>query len=189
MEAIRTFIAVDVSDAVKRRAADVVDRLRVAGAPVKWVEPARMHITLQFLGNVSADEITAVCQHVEQAVHDIPSFQLHCEGLGGFPSIDRPRVVWLGCSVGSDRLIALHRAVESAMERLGFPPERREFHPHMTLGRIRRGNPTLQQLAALMRANATFDAGTTDVHEVCVYSSSLKRQGPEYTPLSRAELG
>lgn len=188
MEAIRTFIAVDLADRIKRRAGDMVERLRVAGAPVKWVEPSRMHITLQFLGNVSADEITTVCHEVGQAVQEIPAFTLHCRGLGAFPSMERPRVVWLGCTEGSEQLVQLHLAVAAAMERLGFPPEQREFHPHMTLGRIRRGTPSLAQLSELIRANAEFDAGRSDVTEVGVYSSSLKRQGPEYTPLSRAPL-
>lgn len=189
MPSIRTFIAVEVGEQVRRRAADLIDRLRVSGAPVKWASAPNLHITLKFLGNVSADEISDLCRTIESIVEGVPPFSIHCRGAGAFPNVDRPRVVWLGIDQGGDELVALHKRIDNAMSEMGFRPEVREFHPHITLGRIRRGDPTLEQLSELIRKNADFDGGSFDVHDVCVFSSSLKRQGPEYTPLSRAELG
>ncbi len=189
MPSIRTFIAIDVGQQVRRRAGDLIDRLRVSGAPVKWVSPNKMHLTLKFLGNISSDEITSICHLVSELVEGFPPFAVHCHGAGAFPNVDRPRVVWLGITEGHDQIIALQELIENAMAELGIRPEPRSFHPHITLGRIRRGDPTLEQLAELLRENTDFDAGSFDVNDVAIYSSSLKRQGPEYTALSRAELG
>ncbi len=189
MSSIRTFIAIDAGDRVRKRAGDLIDRLRVSGAPVKWVNAANMHLTLKFLGNIPSDEISGICHLVEELVEDFPPFAVHCQGVGAFPNIDRPRVVWLGITRGHDEIVALQQRIDQAMSEIGIRPEPRQFHPHLTLGRIRRGDPTLEQLTQLLRKNADFDAGTFDVNDVAVYSSSLKRQGPEYTPLVRAELG
>ena len=189
MASIRTFIAIDAGERVRKRAGDLIERLRISGAPVKWVNAPNMHLTLKFLGNVPSDEISGICHLVEELVEGFPPFAVHCQGVGAFPNVDRPRVIWLGITKGYEEIVALQQKIEEAMTELGIRPEPRQFQPHLTLGRIRRGDPTLEQLTELLKQNADFDAGAFDVYDVAVYSSSLKRQGPEYTPLIRAPLG
>ena len=189
MRPLRTFIAIELKPAVRTRLERLVERLRVAGAAVKWVEPSRLHLTLQFLGNVEADAITGVCHAVQDAARDIPPFSIHLIGTGAFPQLDRPRVVWIGCQEGADQLAAVYARICQATGALGFPAETRPFHPHVTLGRIRRHGREIAQLSALIEKHASFDAGSQPVTEIGVFSSSLKRQGPEYTPLCRAPLG
>lgn len=189
MSSIRTFIAIEIGPSVKRRTADAIDRLRVSGGPVKWVVPENIHLTLKFLGNVETDQICPTCLAVESVVEQFAPFALKCGNIGAFPTVEQPKVVWMGCGEGTDLLVDLQQAIDAKLAELGFPPEPRVYKPHITLGRIRRGDASLTQLSQLIDANHDFDGGSFDINEVLVISSSLQRKGPEYTPLSRAALG
>ena len=185
---IRTFIAVDVADAVGKRAATFVSRLQESGANVRWVDLDNLHVTLKFLGEVEETEIHEVCQGVQSAVKDFSAFQMHCGRAGAFPNVDRPRTVWLDVQEGQEPLIELHAAIEREMVAIGQPREIRRYRPHLTLGRVRGGGPSLSRLGALLRQFADFNAGETLVEGVVVYASQLDKKGPFYQALSRVPL-
>jgi 2'-5' RNA ligase len=185
---LRTFIAIALPDDIRRRAIEVAGRLAAIAPDVKWVEPQSLHWTLQFLGNVEQREVGEICDAVAEAALDQASFDLEIRGAGAFPSPDRPRTLWLGVGQGRDAMIALHAALENALEPLGFRGEARRFTPHLTIGRPGSGEPPralVQELANL----ADHNGGTMHVDEVIVYSSELTRQGPVYEPLAFAPLG
>jgi 2'-5' RNA ligase len=187
---IRTFIAVEVSPEVKRRAREWIEALQRAAIQARWVDPESMHITLQFLGNVQAELIPQICQHVAAAVKPLEAFDVTCTDLGAFPSWHRPRVLWLGIGSGYEELVALQSSVEQSLKSLGYRGETRRFEPHLTLGRLR--TPTAIPDATLARIRQAFAARSAvsfDVSEVVVFSSQLTRQGPIYEAMGRAELG
>jgi 2'-5' RNA ligase len=188
MNKIRTFIAVDVSEAVRRRAARLIELLRAGGGEVKWVEPQNMHLTLQFLGDVAQADVPPVCQAVERAVAGFPPCQISLLGAGAFPHPGRPSTIWIGVAEGAKELAAVQRAVQRALKPLGFPPERRAFHPHLTIGRIRRAGPAAHGLSQSLREQQSFDAGSTTIDQVVVYASYLDRAGPTYQAMSRITL-
>jgi RNA 2',3'-cyclic 3'-phosphodiesterase len=189
MNTIRTFVAVDVAEAVRRRAARLIELLAQGGGDVKWVEPQNMHLTLQFLGDVPQSDVSAVCQAVERAVEGTPPFSMTLVGAGAFPHPGRPNTIWIGIGEGSEELVALQRAVQRALKPLGFPPERRAFHPHLTIGRMRRGGgPARQGLAQALREQHDFEAGSSMVDQVIVYASYLDRAGPTYQAMRRIDL-
>lgn len=185
----RTFIAVTASPEVRARAIELIDALRPAAgdAGVKWVREANLHWTLQFLGEVDDLQIPEVCNRVAQAVAEIEVFDLEARGAGAFPSVDRPRTLWLGAAAGSDDMVALQKSIDRSLRKLGFRGENRRFVPHLTLGRAGRGRPPAS-LAEILATLADFDAGTMSVDEVTIYSSQLTSEGPIYSVLSHAPL-
>ena len=188
-QTIRTFVAVEMDPAVRRAAQGLIDKFRATGAGVSWVVPANMHLTLKFLGDVGVGDVARVCQAVREAVAGAAPFSLQVCGVGAFPNLSRPRVIWLGAAEGQEAMAALAGRVESALTELGFPREGRRFQSHLTLGRVRRGGPEMAALARLVEQHAAVELGQTPVEEVVVFSSQLKPTGAVYEALDRAPLG
>jgi 2'-5' RNA ligase len=186
---MRTFVAVEIDDAVRRRAAGLIDRLRAEVEGVSWVAPQNLHLTLKFLGEVDDARLPEVCRAVQAAVAAVGPFDFEVRGLGAFPRVQRPNNVWLGGGAGTEALAGLADRVESALKKLGFPREGKAFQPHLTLGRVRRGGPAATALARRIAENASFNAGQSRIREVVVFSSQLSPQGAIYTPVCRALLG
>ncbi|MBX7166682.1 MAG: RNA 2',3'-cyclic phosphodiesterase [Pirellulales bacterium] len=187
-QVFRTFVALDLSAGILKQAGSLIDRLRSTAAQVRWAHAGQMHLTLNFLGDVAVAGVTDVCQMVAEAAAQHTAFTVQVAGVGAFPSVDRPRVVWLGVTAGAEHVAALQRTLEAALEVAGFRPEERRFTPHVTIGRVKglpRGDRTL---ADLLHREAACDCGKMPVGEVVVYSSTLSAQGPTYEVLSRARL-
>jgi 2'-5' RNA ligase len=186
MAKTRTFIAVAAIDEVYIAALAAIDRLRSAAENVKWVEPDNLHWTLQFLGDLSDVEMAEVCLRTVRVAKRHEAFTLAARSVGAFPSIQRPRTLWLGAGEGSEALITLQNDIEEALSSLGFRKEQRQFVPHLTIGRATTGGgPVLSERLAKL---AAYDGGVMGVDEVTVYASELTRDGPEYHILARAPL-
>lgn len=194
MSKTRTFIAVEAADEAHVAALAAIDRLRTAAEGVRWVAPDNLHWTLQFLGDLDDREMAEVCLRTVRVAARHEAFELEARGVGAFPSIQRPRTLWLGAGAGSERFCALQTDVEASLRELGFRGEGRGFIPHITLGRIasravpgpgRRGVPQLVERLAKL---ADFDGGLMSVDEVIVFASELGRDGPVYSVLARAPL-
>lgn len=189
MNPLRMFVAVEISPQLRSAAKRLIERLGAAQASVKWVEAENLHFTLKFLGDVPGEQMNDVCRAVDRAVSPLTPFELVARGCGAFPSIQKPRTIWLGVESGSEPMSTLAEAIEQSLMPLGFAPEHRRFTPHLTLGRVREGSPlALQQLAELLTKYGDLDAGSTTIDEVTVFSSTLRRGGPKYEALSHAEL-
>ncbi len=181
MEAVRSFVAIELPDELKRELVGLVDRLQADSPPVaRWVDPASIHLTLKFLGDVAADRLDVVMAALTVAVERLVLFRLEVGGLGVFPSPDRVRVVWVAVSAETDRLQELQRAVDGAMEKLGFPGESRPFTPHLTLARLRdRARPDERQAVGRLVTAGEFTAATPlDVDAVHLMRSRLTPGGP-----------
>ena len=160
MARIRTFVAVSVSPSLSGKIEEVLRELSRGIEGVKWVASDQLHFTLKFLGDVEDSELHGVCSAVIEAVRGFAPFEVVLAGLGAFPSPSRPRTVWAGVADGEQQLVAVQKAVDRALRRLGYPRESRKFTPHVTLGRIRQGNATLARLTERLRENAQTELGT-----------------------------
>ncbi len=185
---VRTFVAVEIDAAVRSRAEKLIERLAGSPADVKWVEAHNLHLTLKFLGDVPSGETPRVCDAVARGAAKVEPFELEVCGAGAFPSAGRPRTLWLGSGDGEQGMIELHGHVETPLAKLGYRKEHRRFHPHLTLGRVRRSGPGVAELGELVKQNADFPAGRLTVREVVVFTSQLTRTGPTYEALSHAKL-
>ena len=189
MAKVRTFIAVDIPSQVRDRARQLIDCLRASGAEVTWVRPENLHLTLKFLGDVPDVELGKVCRAVEQSAARAASFEVFCGGAGAFPDVRRPRTIWMGLQRGEQEMAALHAGMDKALAKAGYPRDNRRYHPHLTIGRLRRGGgPQQQDLSRLIQDNSDYEAGPTFVTEAIVFSSVLQKSGPTYEVLARAPL-
>ncbi len=189
MQDIRTFVAVDVSEAVSKRASKLIGLLKQADANVRWVDSKNLHLTLKFLGDVPNIETPSVCRAVAEAAQNFAPFEIEIAGCGAFPDVQRPRTVWIGVDAGTDSMRALHAAIDHALHEIGYPQDARRYTPHLTIGRVRKGGRSSQQLGQLITKHESFAGGTVAIHDVVTYASFLdKRSGPTYDALSRDPL-
>jgi len=190
MRSIRTFIAVELSSTVIARAQEGIKLLKTSGAEVGWVDRAQMHLTLKFLGNVTDIETPEICRVVLGAASQVEPFEIVFRGLGAFPRVSEPRTIWMGIEQGQEELAELHAAIEDALKKeMGFGKENRKFHPHLTLGRLRKeSDPARDELSRLLQESAKFDGDLTVVDEVVVFASTLGRQGPTHEAMGHASL-
>ncbi len=135
---MRLFIAINLPDEVREEIWITAAPLRERPYAIKWVDPDAIHITLKFLGEVSAHREKSLSDALDAAVSGVSPFTLPLGGFGAFPDTRRANVIWVGCTPPSS-LLELQRQVEEQVADAGFPRETRLFHPHLTLGRLRRG--------------------------------------------------
>ena len=178
---VRTFIAVELTDSVREQMSRLEELLQKEGAKVSWVKPENLHLTLKFLGNVQAARIDDVVEATQEAAQGIEPFIVFFSGLGVFPNLKRPRVIWIGIEQGTDSLGRIQRELEERLFRRGFTREDREFSPHLTIGRVKsqRGIGGL----VLKLEKTEFESEKMQVEQVVVMRSDLRPTGAVYTPL------
>jgi 2'-5' RNA ligase len=191
MEEIRSFIAIELPPELKLAITRLEDRLKSGSrAPVKWADPASIHLTLKFLGNISAGMVERITAALRESARGIRPFRLEVRGLGVFPNPGRVQVVWTGLTGEVERLSELQKRIESSLVPLGFAAESRAFTPHLTLARVRDQATSYERedLGRLVAATA-FEAGCRlTVDSIHLIKSQLTREGPIYTRLSSVEL-
>jgi len=182
---MRLFIAIQVSEEIRRALAEAQERLRSTGADLKLVEPENIHLTMKFLGEVAEEKVGEISGAMERAISGRGAFHARVRGVGVFPDMRYIRVVWAGVSEGSERIVELQRSLDSELQGLGFPRER-DFVPHVTLARVRspRGK---EELAREIRGMAGLEFGEMEVKSVDLVQSRLTPKGPVYSTL--AEVG
>jgi 2'-5' RNA ligase len=193
MQTLRTFIAIELDQELrdKLRALQVRLNGQVHPRSVRWVRPEGIHLTLKFLGDTPLDRIEGVKEALSRAAAGARPFTFSVGGLGCFPNARRPRVVWVGLQEVTGILFQLKRAVEEEVAPLGFPAEKRPFHPHLTLGRVNR-RATKSEGREIGEIVATSAIGTVDemtVSAVTYIQSELLPSGAVYTNLHEAHLG
>lgn len=187
----RTFVAIPLPPPVGESLVRLQEALRPKLPGVRWATTPPFHITLAFLGDVADAELAAVSQAVSTACAPFAPFELHLEGLGVFPDLRRPRVLWAGVTVPEDSPLArLQTAVAAAVSRVGYPPDSERFSPHVTLGRFKpeRGRSAPPSLAAILDSNQAWSGGTFTAWEVTTFASTRGPEGPTYSPLGVAPL-
>lgn len=183
MEAVRTFICLQLPEFARDRLASAQTRLRESGAQVGWVKPHNIHLTLKFLGPVPAERLREVVGAVQRAAVPAQPIPLELTVLGCFPNRRAPRVIWAGLKQLPEELAGLQQRVEKELVAAGFLPESRPFSPHFTLGRVRSGR-NVRKLAAAMQAER-LEPIRFESAEVVVMASRLHASGALYTPISR----
>lgn len=185
---MRAFIAVGVPADVRSAIATALEPVRRNGPGVRWVEPDAYHITLQFLGTVSEERVDAVGEALVGASAEAAAFHIRLRSFGAFPTARRPRVLWVGVD-DVPELYALQHDIERRLEPVGFTPEARPFHPHITVARTERGARTADAAAtAAALAAIPFDADVR-IDAVELMESRLQRNSARYATVRRCDLG
>lgn len=185
----RTFIALDLSDDTRAALRRELRRLGSALPGVRCEDPASLHLTLAFLGELDDDALAATIALADEVASQTAPFHLALGSLGVFGPPTAPRVVWAGVAGETRRLFALQRRLADALAEQGFPREQRPYSPHLTLARLKR---PLDE-GAYQRLRAVLDAPTRQrarwpVDDLQVMRSERTPQGSRYTALSVARL-
>jgi len=179
---MRCFVALELSDEVKRRAAELLDEAKKLDLQANFVNPSQLHVTLAFLGELPDEEAAEKLEAFKALEGKLPhSFELKFFGTGFFPNENFVKVFWIGCE--GEGLKELRKIVEEA---LGVREER-GFNAHLTVCRVK-GRRNLEALKALQRKNAATDFGSCTAKKVCFKKSTLGPQGPLYEDLAALEL-
>jgi len=191
-EQIRSFVAIELPAEAKKGLASLRRELeRDEHRFVKWVDPGGIHLTLKFLGNIPSRRVTEITEAIKKAAQGLSPFHLEIFGLGAFPSVKQPRVVWVGVGGELDKLSTLQQNVDSALAALGFAREERSFVPHLTVARVREGAAALERgRFGELVGSATFEGRYhVEVEAVRLMRSQLTPAGAIYTCLSMVGLG
>lgn len=186
MAEIRTFIAVDLPQEVKMEIDRMIAAFRQLNANVRWVKAANLHLTLRFLGNIPEESVPALADSIRGNTDDLGPFDLALSGLGAFPNLRRPRVIWIGCGSGTDRLKSLAAKVEQATIESSFGKGDKPFSSHLTIGRVKFPKGLEQLIAQIEKTG--YESPPFGVSEVIIFKSDLSPAGPKYTKLETISL-
>jgi len=178
---IRSFFSFDIEDeTIVKRLAEAQGMLANTGADLKLVKPQNIHLTVRFLGNISPPMVDAIYEEMKQVSFTL--FEIELRGLGAFPKLSYPRVVWAGIRKGANELTDVFEQLEPRLRGLGFKPDTKGFSPHLTIARVRTGR-NKAQLIKLVRKLEDYKFGTIKAECLRLKKSVLTPQGPVYTSL------
>lgn len=187
---IRTFIAVELSEAAKAEAGQVIERVEEMGIRgVRAVRSHGIHLTIRFLGDVDFDTVPSINSAIRAVASRSRPFELAMGDIGAFPNTRSARVLWVGVEGDTASLSELRENVESELAEVGFRRDRRRFNPHITLARLR------DRVASKDRhrvVEAALTVGHTRVHfpvdSITLFRTTLHPEGSIHTPLCRVRL-
>jgi RNA 2',3'-cyclic 3'-phosphodiesterase len=185
---IRSFLAIEIPRTILKKIEEVQDDLKSSRADVRWVNPEKIHLTLKFFGNIDESRIDPIVKSIERPTQTISPFSLKVRGVGAFPHLKNPRVIWMGLVDGKEVLVSFQKQLEKELEKIGFEPEERAFHPHLTLGRMK-SSKAREELTGRMERHQEEEFGDFQVERIVLFKSDLKPTGPIYTSLREIKLG
>ena len=178
---IRAFFSFDIENqTIMRRLTQVQDMLFSSGADLKSVKPQNIHLTIRFLGDISLTMVDAIYEEMKQL--SFPPFTVELHGLGAFPKLNYPRVVWAGITKGADELKDVFGQLEPRLRGLGFKPDSKGFSPHLTIARVRTGRNKVQ-LVKVIHELENYEFGTVKAECLKLKKSDLTPRGPIYSTL------
>ncbi len=186
-DTIRTFIAIELPEQIIDSIGRIQERLQDYGFKVRWVRPQNIHLTLKFLGNIQKVQTEKIHQAIFESARGFAPISIAAKGIGAFPSIKRPRVIWVGLAGQINQLQKLQKALDEKLAANGFPKEKRKFKGHLTLGRVKNKIDPKKLLEAV-KEFAGFESEPFVTDTVALFKSELKSTGAVYTKLMETSL-
>jgi RNA 2',3'-cyclic 3'-phosphodiesterase len=191
MSVIRAFIAINLSPEIYTNLEKLVSQVkqRLQGNPIRWVAVDHIHLTLKFLGDVSVSNLNILTELIQTEASQLQEFEISVGKIGAFPSVHRPRVIWVGVEAPPN-LFDLQRKLEIGTSRLGYMREERKFSPHLTIGRIPRNanSDSVSKVSKLLSEIKIGYLGAACIRDVHLFRSDLHPGGAVYTKLFSGEL-
>jgi 2'-5' RNA ligase len=180
-ETIRSFIAFDIdNESILEKIRETQNVLAATGADLKLVEPQNIHITLRFLGDITTSMIEKIHEKMKEV--QFTPFEAKIQGVGVFPHLRYPRVLWAGITQGADQLQSVFSQLEPRLRSLGFAPDTKGFSPHLTIARVKSGR-NKAELGKCVMENADSDFGIVKASCLRLKRSDLTPKGPIYSTL------
>ena len=183
---MRLFIALPLTPEVHTRLGEIITELKGYAEPVRWVLPENAHLTVRFLGDTDPSLLPRLQALVDETARSFPAVEVAVDRLGVFPDLRRPRVIWAGLAEVPAALPALAEQVERRVREFGFPPEKRGFKPHITIGRVKRDR-RLSRLPDVI-ADYRMSPLSFRLDRLVLFQSTLTPQGPLYDALHTGML-
>lgn len=187
---IRSFLAIDISDEMRKDLASIIALLAPKAKGLRWAKPELMHCTLHFFGSVEEELLLGkFSQVIEREVKHQAPLRLVGRGIGVFPNWRYPRVLWAGLTGDTEAVMSLHTKLGEAFEEFGFQKDPRALRLHLTLGRAKskiKGSDAVMQMVGKM---SDREFGEIDVRSLTLYKSVLTKEGPIYTVLKEFPFG
>lgn len=178
---IRSFFAFDIEDnRIVKRISEVQGILANTGADLKLVSAQNIHLTIRFLGDIPVSMIDVIYEEMKKI--QFAPFKIEIKGLGAFPKLNYPRVIWIGIKKGSDLIEDIFSQLEHRLVGLGFKKDNKGFSPHLTIARVRTGR-NKARLADLIMEHEDYEIGVVNVNCLRLKKSDLTPRGPIYTNL------
>lgn len=185
-DSVRCFVAVEIPERIQVLLTEVQDAFRSKIGRASWTKVGNFHLTLRFLGDVDNNTVSEICASLQKAAACHKPFTIEIGGIGAFPNLTRPRVLWVGLNRGSEPITALARTINLELVKLNYPNGTR-FHPHLTLARLRE-QVNLNAFTNLFKKFETLDGTSLTVDKISLVKSELYPSGAVYTPLKICEL-
>ena len=185
---IRTFIAMEIPGTIISKIRELQDGIKTYGFKIRWVRAENIHLTLKFLGDVEEITINEIAKAVAETVEGYSPISLQAKGIGVFPGIKRPRVLWVGLAGQLEALVRLQQTLDENLVALGFSREERIFKGHLTMGRIK-DRIDVKKLGDALMTFRNFESETFTAGQLILFKSELKPSGAVYTRLASASLG
>jgi len=183
MTTIRAFIAVEIDQPHKQKLSDLITHFKKSDADIKWVTENQMHLTLKFLGNIEQEKTQEISDILKGIADSSNSFDIQFSGIGAFPNLKRPRIVWIGIEKGSELLKLLNSKIEYGLEKIGFEKEKREYKTHLTLGRVK-SLKNIKELTSLIDKTTLGFQDKIKIDKLTLFQSTLTPKGAVYAPLA-----
>ena len=186
-ETFRAFIAIDLPESVKSFLSEAQEALKLYGFRVKWVRPQNIHLTLKFLGDTATADTDKIVAAMALAARNCPVVSLAAKGVGVFPDVRRPRVIWAGLDGQLEVLANLQQTLDAHLADLGFPGETRAFKSHLTLGRVK-GKIAAAGMKAAIDKLKGLESGSFEINQFILFKSELRPSGAVYTRVQAIAL-
>lgn len=184
---IRAFVAFKTPEAVSAHIRGVQMAVSSCGIDMRWIPPEKVHLTLKFLGDIPGTNLERILSVMEDAVRETPPLRLAAKGIGVFPGLRKPRVLWIGLNGDTAALIDLQHRLDDGLTTIGFQREPRAFKAHLTIGRAR-GPVDPKRLVSLMETAGAAESSPFSLDRLILFQSELFPSGPVYTELKEAAL-
>ncbi|MFA5085110.1 MAG: RNA 2',3'-cyclic phosphodiesterase [Candidatus Omnitrophota bacterium] len=184
---MRAFIAIELSEEIRKSLAQIEAHLKYSAADVKWVETGNIHLTLKFLGDIAEENCEKIIAILDDIGRSFKPFEISIKDIGAFPNIDYPRIIWVGLDKGAIESKALAEKIGEETLKIGFQKEQRPFAPHLTVGRVRspKNKEALKQKILSCQLSAV---SRQLIRSIILYKSILTPKGPIYTKIHEAWL-
>jgi 2'-5' RNA ligase len=184
----RAFLAIEIPAELSNKISEFQTFFKKSGADANWVPAENFHYNLKFFGYLSDSELKKVIAATQKTVSASKSFEIEINGIGGFPNMNAPKILWLGMKSGTDAIKSLAAALEKEYSIIGIPAEEREFQAHLTLCRLK-SNEHKNELIEAVKLKQRINIGSFKVTELVLFKSTLKPTGPVYEPIEKFKLG
>ncbi len=180
---IRVFIAIEIDSEIKNKLSEYLSRLKKTEADVAWVAPENIHLTLKFIGYREKEALTNLNKIINDAIFGTEPFSISIENIGAFPSLKKPRVVFVCVRERGNSLLRIYEKLDKGVEQLGIKKESRKYVGHITLGRVK-SQKNISRLKNALNSETDCCFGREKVTSLSLIQSKLTPTGPIYTRLN-----